>query len=125
MTHHQSKENKSVNERLAGLGNTYATESERLRGELGRLRGVEEDARSKGNQLNCLLEELEKLKKELSTTRQEKKTIEDWAQSYKGQMEKVRSDLVTFLSSFLRVLLVKHELVVSRVPSLAARFLIV
>uniref|UniRef100_A0A3Q2ZND0 Unconventional myosin-Va n=1 Tax=Hippocampus comes TaxID=109280 RepID=A0A3Q2ZND0_HIPCM len=96
----QSKENKSVNERLAGLENTYATESERLRGELGRLRGVEEDARSKGNQVNCLLEELEKLKKELSTTQQEKKTIEDWAQSYKGQMEKVRSHLVTFFPPF-------------------------
>ncbi|XP_077375932.1 unconventional myosin-Va isoform X4 [Festucalex cinctus] len=89
----QTKENKSVNERLAGLENTYTTESERLRGELGRLRGVEEEARCKGNQVNCLLEELEKLKKELSTTQQEKKTIEDWAQSYRGEMEKMVSEL--------------------------------
>ncbi|XP_077421039.1 unconventional myosin-Va isoform X3 [Vanacampus margaritifer] len=89
----QTKDNKSVNERLAGLENTYTTESERLRGELGRLRGVEEDARCKGKQLNCLLEELEKLKKELSTTQQEKKTLEDWAQSYKGEMEKMVSEL--------------------------------
>ncbi|XP_061524368.1 LOW QUALITY PROTEIN: unconventional myosin-Va [Phycodurus eques] len=89
----QTKENKSVNERLAGLANTYTTESERLRGELGRLRGVEEEARSKGNQVNCLLEELEKLKKELSTTQQEKKIIEDWVQTYRGEMEKLVSEL--------------------------------
>ncbi|XP_061621678.1 unconventional myosin-Va isoform X3 [Phyllopteryx taeniolatus] len=89
----QTKENKSVNERLAGLANTYTTESERLRGELGRLRGVEEEARSKGNQVNCLLEELEKLKKELSTTQQEKKIIEDWVQTYRGEMEKMVSEL--------------------------------
>ncbi|XP_077476300.1 unconventional myosin-Va isoform X5 [Stigmatopora argus] len=89
----QTKENKSVNEKLSGLENTYTTESERLRGELGRLRGVEEDAKSKGNQVSCLLEELEKLKKELSKTQKEKKTIEDWAQTYKGEMEKMVSEL--------------------------------
>ncbi|XP_061670520.1 unconventional myosin-Va isoform X9 [Syngnathoides biaculeatus] len=89
----QTKENKCVNEKLVGLENTYTTESERLRGELGRLRGVEEDARSKGNQVSCLLEELEKLRKELSTTQQEKKIIEDWVQTYKSEMEKMVSEL--------------------------------
>lgn len=61
-----------------------------MRGELSRLRGVEEDAKNKANQVSSLLEELEKLKKELRVTQQEKKTIEDWAQKYRDEMEKVR-----------------------------------
>nr|XP_057944985.1 unconventional myosin-Va isoform X3 [Doryrhamphus excisus] len=89
----QTKENRTINEKLVGLESSYTTESERLRGELGRLRGVEEDAKCKGNQVNSLLEELEKLKKELSTTLQEKKTIEDWAQTYRDEMEKMVTEL--------------------------------
>lgn len=61
-----------------------------MRGELGRLRGAEEDAKNKTNQVSSLLEELEKLKKELRVTQQEKKTIEDWAQTYRDEMETVR-----------------------------------
>lgn len=63
-----------------------------MRGELSRLRGVEEEARSKGSQVSSLQEELEKLRKELSTTQQEKKTIEDWAQTYRDEMEKVSQE---------------------------------
>lgn len=88
----QSKENRTVNEKLIGLENTYSAESEKMRGELNRLRGVEEDAKNKGNQVTSLLEELERLRKELSATQQEKKTIEDWAQTYRDEMEKVRHD---------------------------------
>lgn len=61
-----------------------------MRGELSRLRGVEEEAKNKTNQVSSLLEELERLRKELITTQQEKKTIEDWAQTYRDEMEKVR-----------------------------------
>ncbi|XP_068586288.1 unconventional myosin-Va isoform X2 [Cebidichthys violaceus] len=89
----QNKENRLVNERLVGLETTYTTESERMRGELSRLRGVEEDAKNKGNQVSSLLEELEKLRKELSSTQKEKKTIEDWAQTYRNEMEKMVSEL--------------------------------
>ncbi|KAM9366505.1 unconventional myosin-Va [Symphorus nematophorus] len=89
----QSKENRTVNERLAGLESSYTVESERLRGELSRLRGVEEEAKNKTNQVSSLLEELERLKKELSATQQEKKTIEDWAQTYRDEMEKMVSEL--------------------------------
>uniref|UniRef100_A0AAQ4PDB3 Myosin VA n=1 Tax=Gasterosteus aculeatus aculeatus TaxID=481459 RepID=A0AAQ4PDB3_GASAC len=89
----QNKENRLVNERLAGLENTYTTESERMRGELSRLRGAEEDAKNKGHQVTSLLEELEKLRKELSSTQKEKKTIEDWAQNYRSEMEKMVSEL--------------------------------
>uniref|UniRef100_A0A669DJE5 Unconventional myosin-Va n=1 Tax=Oreochromis niloticus TaxID=8128 RepID=A0A669DJE5_ORENI len=89
----QSKENRLVNERLVSLESSYTVESERMRGELSRLRGVEEDAKNKANQVSSLLEELERLKKELSATQQEKKTIEDWAQSYRDEMEKMVAEL--------------------------------
>ncbi|XP_053176256.1 unconventional myosin-Va isoform X1 [Scomber japonicus] len=87
------KDNKVVSEKLAGLETSYTAESERMRGELNRLRGVEEDAKNKGNKVNSLLEELEKLRKELRVTQQEKKTIEDWAQTYRDEMETMVSEL--------------------------------
>lgn len=67
-----------------------------MRSELSRLRGAEEDARNKATQVSSLLEELEKLRKELSVTQQEKKTIEEWAQTYRSEMEKVRQDFFFF-----------------------------
>lgn len=79
-----------TNERLNGLETSYSAESERMRGELSRLRGVEEDAKNKTIQVTSLLEELERLRKELSVTQKEKKTIEDWAHTYRNEMEKVR-----------------------------------
>ncbi|KAM4744941.1 unconventional myosin-Va isoform 3-T3 [Anableps anableps] len=89
----QNKDNRVISERLVSLESSYASESERMRGELGRLRGVEEDAKNKASQVSSLLEELERLKKELSVTQQEKKTIEDWAQKYRDEMEKMVSEL--------------------------------
>ncbi|XP_075933884.1 unconventional myosin-Va isoform X3 [Anarhichas minor] len=89
----QNKDKRLVNEKLVSLETTYTAESERMRGELSRLRGVEEDAKNKGNQVSSLLEELEKLRKELSSTQKEKKTIEDWAQTYRNEMEKMVSEL--------------------------------
>ncbi|XP_056879260.1 unconventional myosin-Va isoform X6 [Takifugu flavidus] len=89
----QNKDNRSLNEKLSSLENSYTTESERLRGELSRLRGVEEEAKSKSNQVSSMQEELERLRRELSTTQQEKKTIEDWAQTYRDEMEKMVSEL--------------------------------
>ncbi|XP_055010629.1 unconventional myosin-Va isoform X3 [Boleophthalmus pectinirostris] len=89
----QNKENRLVNERLVSIESSYTAESEKMRSELNRLHGVEEDAKNKANQLSTLLEELERLKKELTTTQQEKRTIEDWAQNYKAEMEKMVSEL--------------------------------
>ncbi|XP_078108459.1 unconventional myosin-Va isoform X2 [Sander vitreus] len=89
----QSKDNRSINEKLVSLETSSTAERERMRGELSRLRGVEEDAKNKGNQVTSLLEQLEKLKKELSSTQKEKKTIEDWAQTYRDEMEKMVSEL--------------------------------
>ncbi|KAM4596555.1 unconventional myosin-Va isoform 1-T1 [Fundulus diaphanus] len=89
----QHKDNRLVSERLVSLESSYAAESERMRSELSRLRGAEEDAKNKTNQVSSLLEELERLKKELSVTQQEKKTIEDWAQKYRDEMETMVSEL--------------------------------
>ncbi|XP_032372338.1 unconventional myosin-Va isoform X8 [Etheostoma spectabile] len=89
----QSKDNRSINEKLVSLETSSTAERERMRGELSRLRGVEEDAKNKGNQVTSLLEQLEKLRKELSSTQKEKKTIEDWAQTYRDEMEKMVSEL--------------------------------
>ncbi|KAF5895582.1 unconventional myosin-Va isoform X5, partial [Clarias magur] len=89
----QHKENRVMGERLNGLESAHATESERLRKELTRLRGVEEDARNSANRVTTLQEELEKLRKELESTQKEKKAIEDWAQTYQDEMEKMISEL--------------------------------
>ncbi|XP_075907269.1 unconventional myosin-Va isoform X3 [Nelusetta ayraudi] len=89
----QTKDNRSVSERLASLETSHTTEREKMRGELTRLRGYQEEAKNKTNQVSSLLEELEKLKKELSVTQQEKKTIEDWAHTYRNEMEKMVSEL--------------------------------
>nr|XP_019935320.1 PREDICTED: unconventional myosin-Va [Paralichthys olivaceus] len=89
----QTKENRSVNERLNSLESSYSAESERMRSEVNRLRGVDEEAKNKTKQVSSLQEELERLRRELSTTQQEKKTIEDWAQTYRNEMEKMVSEL--------------------------------
>lgn len=80
-----------MSERLSGLENAHATESERLRKELTRLHGVEEEARNSANRVTTLQEELEKLRKDLQNTQKEKKAIEDWAQTYQDEMEQVRT----------------------------------
>lgn len=76
---------------MNGLEISHASESERLRTELKRLRGAEEEAKSNGNKVTTLLEELERLRKDLQITQKEKKAIEDWAQKYQDEMEKVRA----------------------------------
>ncbi|KAK3570040.1 hypothetical protein QTP86_009439, partial [Hemibagrus guttatus] len=89
----QNKENRLMGERLSGLESSHATESERLRRDLTRLRGVEEEARNSANRVSTLQEELEKLRKELQKTQKEKKAIEDWAQTYQDEMEQMISEL--------------------------------
>uniref|UniRef100_UPI003AADF25F unconventional myosin-Va n=1 Tax=Centroberyx gerrardi TaxID=166262 RepID=UPI003AADF25F len=89
----QNKDNRVISERLFGLESSHAVESERMRGELGRLRGAEEEAKNNANRVTSLLEELERLRRELSTTQQEKKTIEDWAQTYRDEMEQMVAEL--------------------------------
>ncbi|KAF7698761.1 hypothetical protein HF521_003503 [Silurus meridionalis] len=89
----QHKENRVLGERLSGLEHAHATESERLRKDLTRLRGVEEEAKNNANRVTTLQEELEKLRKDLQNTQKEKKAIEDWAKTYQDEMEKMISEL--------------------------------
>ncbi len=56
-----------------------------MRVELTRLRGAEEDAKNNANKVTSLLEELERLRKDLQNTQKEKKAIEDWAQNLPGR----------------------------------------
>lgn len=62
-----------------------------MRTELTRLRGAEEEAKNNANKVTSLVEELERLRKDLQTTQKEKKAIEDWAQTYQDEMEQVRA----------------------------------
>ncbi|XP_026087055.1 unconventional myosin-Va-like isoform X3 [Carassius auratus] len=89
----QNKENRAVSERLHSLEISHAAEFERLRVELTRLRGAEEDAKNNANKVTSLLEELERLRKDLQNTQKEKKAIEDWAQTYQEETEKMISEL--------------------------------
>ncbi|KAI1889663.1 hypothetical protein AGOR_G00165260 [Albula goreensis] len=89
----QNKENKAVSERLSTLESSYTAESEKLRTEVGRLRGVEEEARNNARQITSLLEELGLLRKELETTQSEKKLIEDQAKTYHSKMEQMVAEL--------------------------------
>ncbi|XP_031425450.1 unconventional myosin-Va isoform X2 [Clupea harengus] len=89
----QNKDNRAVNERLAGLENSHAIESEKMRKEVTRLRTAEEDAKTNANKVTSLLEELARLRLELKTTQSEKKVIEDWAETYRDEMEKMVSEL--------------------------------
>lgn len=74
---------------MNGLEISHAAESERLRVEVTRLRGAEEDAKNNANKVTSLLEELERLRKDLQNTQKEKKAIEEWAKTYQDEMEQV------------------------------------
>uniref|UniRef100_A0A8C1KJ66 Unconventional myosin-Va n=1 Tax=Cyprinus carpio TaxID=7962 RepID=A0A8C1KJ66_CYPCA len=89
----QNKENRVLSERLNSLEVSHAAESERQRVELTRLRGAEEDAKNNANKVTSLLEELERLRKDLQNTQKEKKAIEDWARTYQDEMEQMISEL--------------------------------
>ncbi|KAK7160723.1 hypothetical protein R3I93_008403 [Phoxinus phoxinus] len=89
----QNKDNRSLSERLNVLEISHAAESERMRVEVHRLRGAEEDAKNNANKVTTLLEELERLRKDLKNTQKEKKAIEDWAKTYQDEMEKMISEL--------------------------------
>ncbi|KAG7473300.1 hypothetical protein MATL_G00094270 [Megalops atlanticus] len=89
----QNKENKALSERLSGLEISYSTESERLRTEVTRLRSSEEEGRNNANRVTSLLEELAQLRKELEATRNEKSVIEEWAETYRDEMEQMVTEL--------------------------------
>uniref|UniRef100_A0A8D2Q0F9 Unconventional myosin-Va n=1 Tax=Zosterops lateralis melanops TaxID=1220523 RepID=A0A8D2Q0F9_ZOSLA len=74
----QNKEYKSLLEKMNSLEITYSTETEKLRGDVERLRMSEEEAKNATNRVISLQEEIAKLRKELHQTQSEKKSIEEW-----------------------------------------------
>ncbi|KYO21221.1 hypothetical protein Y1Q_0001487 [Alligator mississippiensis] len=89
----QSKEYKSLLEKLTSLENTYSSETEKLRNDVERLRMSEEEAKNATNRVLSLQEEVAKLRKDLHRTQSEKKTIEEWADKYKQENEQLVSEL--------------------------------
>uniref|UniRef100_A0A8C7MAS4 Myosin VAb n=1 Tax=Oncorhynchus kisutch TaxID=8019 RepID=A0A8C7MAS4_ONCKI len=89
----QHKENRELSERLRTVERSRAAESERLGGEVERLRVAEEESRVKADGVPSLLEQLSFLRQELETTREEKEAIQVEARSYRVDTEKVVSEL--------------------------------
>ncbi|XP_039768856.1 unconventional myosin-Va isoform X7 [Ornithorhynchus anatinus] len=89
----QNKDYKCLLEKLTHLEGTYATETEKLRSDLDRLRQSEEEAKIATGRVLSLQDEIAKLRKDLQKTQKEKKTIEERASRYKQETEKLVSDL--------------------------------
>ncbi|XP_040269881.1 unconventional myosin-Va isoform X4 [Bufo bufo] len=89
----QTKDHKSLLERLTHLEITYNTEKDKLRSDVDRLRPFEEQAKNAINQVLSLQEELARLRKELLQTQNEKKKIEENAKLYKTETEQLLSEL--------------------------------
>uniref|UniRef100_A0AAZ3NV52 Myosin VAb n=1 Tax=Oncorhynchus tshawytscha TaxID=74940 RepID=A0AAZ3NV52_ONCTS len=89
----QHKENRELSERLRTVERSRAAESERLGGEVERLRVAEEESRVKADGVPSLLEQLSFLRQELETTREEKEAIQEEARTYRVDTEKVVSEL--------------------------------
>ncbi|XP_018431569.1 PREDICTED: unconventional myosin-Va isoform X1 [Nanorana parkeri] len=89
----QTKENKSLLERLTHLEITSNTEKDKLRHDVDRLKQFEEEAKNSSNRLITLQDELARLRKELQQTQTEKKTIEENANKYRTETEKLVSEL--------------------------------
>uniref|UniRef100_A0A8C5JP71 Myosin VA n=1 Tax=Junco hyemalis TaxID=40217 RepID=A0A8C5JP71_JUNHY len=70
-----------------------AVETEKLRGDVERLRLSEEEARSATSRVLSLQEEIAKLRTELHHTQAEKKSIEERADKYKHETEQLVSEL--------------------------------
>uniref|UniRef100_A0AAZ3P529 Myosin VAb n=1 Tax=Oncorhynchus tshawytscha TaxID=74940 RepID=A0AAZ3P529_ONCTS len=85
----QHKENRELSERLRTVERSRAAESERLGGEVERLRVAEEESRVKADGVPSLLEQLSFLRQELETTREEKEAIQEEARTYRVDTEKV------------------------------------
>lgn len=88
----QTKDNKSLLERLTHLEITYNTEKDKLRSDVDRLKQFEEAAKNSANRMITLQDELARLRKELLQTQTEKKTIEENADTYRKETDKVGSN---------------------------------
>ncbi|XP_031755045.1 unconventional myosin-Va isoform X6 [Xenopus tropicalis] len=89
----QNKDNKSLLERLTHLEVTYNTEKDKLRSDVDRLRHFEEEAKNAANRMVSLQDELARLRKELQQTQTEKNKIEERAEKYQTETEKLVAEL--------------------------------
>ncbi|KAL7980035.1 hypothetical protein Chor_001303 [Crotalus horridus] len=89
----QTRDSKSLVEKLTILEAAYASETEKLRHDIERLRMSEEEAKNATNRLMSLQEEISRLRKELSQIQTEKKAIEEKAGLYKQEMDQLVLEL--------------------------------
>ncbi|XP_072326753.1 unconventional myosin-Va isoform X2 [Scyliorhinus torazame] len=89
----QTKEMKSLLEKLGNLENTYTHETDKLRTEVDRLRASEESAKVSSNKVTSLMEEIVILRKELKETQAQKKRLEEGADKYKAETDLMVSQL--------------------------------
>ncbi|XP_062922042.1 unconventional myosin-Va isoform X4 [Mobula hypostoma] len=85
----QTKEIKSLLEKLLSLEAMHTTETEKLRTEVDRLRVNEENAKVSSNKITSLMEEIAILRKELKETQAQKKHLEESAEKYKEETDQV------------------------------------
>ncbi|ETE68357.1 Myosin-Va [Ophiophagus hannah] len=84
----QTRDSRSLAEKLASLEAAYTSETEKLRSDIERLRMSEEEAKNATNRLISLQEEISRLRKELEQIQTEKKTIKEKADLYKQETDK-------------------------------------
>lgn len=89
----QSKDSKSLLEKLTSLEAVYSSETEKLKSDVERLKMSEEEAKNATNRVLTLQEEIAKLQKELHQTQSEKKSIQEKAEIYKQETDQVSRPL--------------------------------
>nr|XP_034986465.1 unconventional myosin-Va isoform X6 [Zootoca vivipara] len=89
----QTKDSKSLIEKLSTLEAAYTSETEKLKNDVERLKMSEEEAKNATNRVLSLQEEIGKLRKELHQTQTEKKTIEEEAEIYKQETDQLVLEL--------------------------------
>ncbi|XP_013911227.1 PREDICTED: unconventional myosin-Va [Thamnophis sirtalis] len=89
----QTRDSRSLVEKLTSLEATYTSETEKLRNDVERLRMSEEEAKNATNRLISLQEEIGRLRKELDQIQTENKTIKEKADLYKQETDKLVLEL--------------------------------
>ncbi|XP_026565391.1 unconventional myosin-Va isoform X1 [Pseudonaja textilis] len=89
----QTRDSRSLVEKLTSLEAAYTSETEKLRHDIERLRMSEEEAKNATNRLISLQEEIGRLRKELEQIQTEKKAIKEKADLYKQETDKLVLEL--------------------------------
>uniref|UniRef100_A0ABM5EXU1 Unconventional myosin-Va isoform X1 n=1 Tax=Pogona vitticeps TaxID=103695 RepID=A0ABM5EXU1_9SAUR len=89
----QTRDSRSLLEKLTTLEAAYSSETEKLRNDVERLKMSEEEAKNATNRALSLQEEIAKLRKELHQTQAEKQTIEEKADVYKQETDQLVLEL--------------------------------